>query len=125
ALRSADKVWLLPKGGPLLVGTPVELVLNGSFERAFRSEGVDFDPRSGMFRLHKESAGEVEVHGDSLQAIWTARAVERRGYVVVPPGTEADITISVSSNGAAWTFRRKGRESTFHSLEDVLRQLHQ
>lgn len=122
ALRSADKVWLLPKGGPLQVGTPEELVLNGSFERTFRSEGVDFDPRSGMFRLHKDSTGEVEVHGDSLHAIWTARAVERHGYVVVPPGT-GSVAISVAPDGLTWTVRRNGMETTFDALENVLHQL--
>ena len=39
ALRSADRLWLLPKGGKLHVGAPEDLVLNGSFEEVFSSEG--------------------------------------------------------------------------------------
>lgn len=44
ALRTADLIWLLPKGGKLVAGSPEDLVLDGSFERAFQSERIVFDP---------------------------------------------------------------------------------
>ncbi|MFZ5999653.1 MAG: ABC transporter ATP-binding protein, partial [Bacteroidota bacterium] len=47
ALRSADKIWLLPKGGTLVEGAPEDLVLNGSFQKAFASEGIEFDSATG------------------------------------------------------------------------------
>ncbi len=40
ALRAADQIWLLPKNGEFIVGSPESLVLNGAFEKAFASEGV-------------------------------------------------------------------------------------
>ena len=43
ALRTADRVWLLPKGGPLIVGEPATLAASGAFAHAFASEGVDLD----------------------------------------------------------------------------------
>lgn len=80
ALRSADRLWLLPAGGPLAVGLPEALVLSGAFERAFASEGVDFDSESGAFRLHPGGGEPVVVRGRGLGAIWAARAVERWGF---------------------------------------------
>lgn len=38
ALRSADRLWLLPPGGPLHVCTADELIPSGLFERTFGSE---------------------------------------------------------------------------------------
>jgi iron complex transport system ATP-binding protein len=35
ALRSADRLWLLPQGGPLHVGSAGELIASGVFERTF------------------------------------------------------------------------------------------
>jgi iron complex transport system ATP-binding protein len=53
ALRSADRIWLLPRGGPLQVGAPEDLILSGAFESVFATEGVAFDRADGSFRLHR------------------------------------------------------------------------
>ncbi|HBL25840.1 MAG TPA: ABC transporter ATP-binding protein, partial [Acidobacteria bacterium] len=37
ALRNADRLWLLPKGGPLVAGGAGELIESGVFERTFGS----------------------------------------------------------------------------------------
>lgn len=125
ALRSADRIWLLPKGGELQFGTPEHLVLSGAFERAFHSEGVDFDPASGMFRLHREHVAEVEIVGDSLHAIWTARAFERHGYRVVPLGSGCPLSVTVTPEGNRYTLRRKGNHEDYETLEQVTQALRQ
>jgi iron complex transport system ATP-binding protein len=51
ALRSADKIWLLPKGGAFQSGTPSELINNGAFENAFQTQGARFDRASGSFHF--------------------------------------------------------------------------
>ena len=126
ALRSADRIWLLPKGGELQVGTPEHLVLSGAFERAFHSEGVDFDPASGMFRLHREHVADVEVRGDSLYAIWTARACERYGYRVLPTGSGCALCITVAAAGNRYTLeRQQGSAEEYETLERLTRALQQ
>ncbi|MEM6735124.1 MAG: ABC transporter ATP-binding protein [Bacteroidota bacterium] len=52
ALRGADRIWLLPKGGAMQVGAPEDLVLNGAFQKAFATEGMHFDSQSGAFKIH-------------------------------------------------------------------------
>jgi iron complex transport system ATP-binding protein len=73
ALRSADKIWLLPPGGPLHVGTPEDLVLNGVFATAFQRDGVQFDAQTGSFQMTRPFAGQVAVQGEGLAAYWTRR----------------------------------------------------
>ncbi|MBN1963361.1 MAG: ABC transporter ATP-binding protein, partial [Anaerolineae bacterium] len=71
ALRTADRIWLMPQGGAISVGAPEDLVLSGAFEAAFRSEGVVFDAVSGAFRVQEQAAGTVALHGYGLPALWT------------------------------------------------------
>ena len=49
ALATADRLWLLPKGAPLVAGTPEDLVLSGRFSSVFMGEGVTFDEEAGTF----------------------------------------------------------------------------
>jgi iron complex transport system ATP-binding protein len=84
AIRSADELWLLEKGGAFHCGAPEDLVLNGAFAQAFRSEGIEFNPVDGHFELHDARDGEVAVEGEGLRAIWTRRALERVGFAVHP-----------------------------------------
>jgi iron complex transport system ATP-binding protein len=125
ALRSADRIWLLPKGGELQVGTPEHLVLSGAFERAFHSEGVDFDPATGMFRLHREHVAEVEIVGESLYAIWTARALERHGYRVLPQGSGCAISVTVAPKGDRYILRRNGADEHYETMERLTQALRQ
>jgi iron complex transport system ATP-binding protein len=85
ALETADRVWLLPVGGPVQTGAPEDLVLSGAFEQAFLSDGVTFDATTGSFRAATEAAATVALTGEGLALIWTRRALERAGYTVLDP----------------------------------------
>jgi len=114
ALRSADRLWLLPKGGPsegsrLFAGAPEDLVLSGAFESAFAAEDVTFDRASGAFRVHRDDAGEVALAGGGVEAFWTRRALERQGLRVREDGGAA-LRVDVTGGGAAvrWRLTRVG-----------------
>ncbi|MEM6632148.1 MAG: ABC transporter ATP-binding protein [Bacteroidota bacterium] len=92
ALRSADRIWLLPKGGKLHVGAPEDLVLNGSFEQAFKSEGVSFNKFSGAFQMQQASEKAAHLIGEGESAAWTRRALEREGFTIQD---SADLTIEI------------------------------
>jgi len=53
ALQIADTLWLMDKKTGITVGTPDELRLNGSIEKFFQCDGVEFDRGSGFFRIIK------------------------------------------------------------------------
>lgn len=118
ALRNADRIWLLPKGGEMAVGAPEDLVLNGAFEAAFRSEGVVFDVQSGSFRAQSEAKREITVIGQGIRAIWTERALERAGFVLV---NQAEMRVDVLEAG--WRLSANGGQSDYPQLYDLLRDL--
>lgn len=121
ALRTADMLWLLPKGGPLRTGAPEDLVLSGAFEQAFSSEGVDFDKLQGHFRLHNTFHEDVHLEGNGAEAFWTARALEREGFRVVSDNPIGPLRVSVVATG--WRVYGNGAWSESPSIEKVVEQL--
>lgn len=122
ALRSADRLWLLPKGGNLHVGAPEDLVLNGSFEAAFASEGVTFNRESGAFQTQHVYERAVELIGNGETAIWTKRALEREGIAIQP---EANLKIEVVTNAdkTKWLLHRNSHSDEFSNIYQLLSNL--
>lgn len=126
ALRSADTIWLLPRDAPLRTGAPEDLVLDGSFEAAFRSEGVRFDRQTGAFAVVTPTVGEVALAGEGLAAAWTRHALERVGFRVRPAQTPCPSEVTViAPAGAAprWRVRTNGTTLEVESVAALLRQL--
>lgn len=128
ALRCSDRIWLMPKrpesGGTILAGAPEDLVLNGSFEATFASEGIDFDRQAGHFRLHEATLGTACLSGDGIETVWTARALERLGFEVVFEGSwDLHIRLDRGGEGCVWTVRRNGEVSRHRAIEQVAASL--
>lgn len=121
ALRVADRLWLLPPGGPLTVGIPEALALDGSLHDTFQSEGVEFDAELGSFRLNRTPLGNIAVEGEGLLAHWTRRALERIGYAIVPDGHSARTRVIVEA--AAWRLNTADSSEEFTSLEALVERL--
>jgi iron complex transport system ATP-binding protein len=120
ALRCADRVWLMPKGGRIVSGAPEDLILNGAFESVFAAEGVEFDRQAGHFRLHETTVGEAAVLGEGVVAAWTARALERLGYLVTSsPSASISVEIIEENGNRSWVASRAGTLVRHHSIEDL------
>ncbi|MFN8439803.1 MAG: ABC transporter ATP-binding protein [Caldilineaceae bacterium] len=117
ALRVADRLWLLPSSGKLIQGLPEELVLNGALAATFQSEGVEFDPALGSFKLQRHPCGPISLHGSGLQAEWTQRALERVGFEVLHNDPSQPYQVSVE-NG--WTVVTPSSKRSFTSLHEVV-----
>jgi iron complex transport system ATP-binding protein len=123
ALRCADRLWLLPLGGPLQQGVPEDLVLNDAFASAFPDAEVRFDKESGAFRRHSADRGIIALHGEDIPAMWTYRALERAGYRIVPPG-DAHICVEVRHELGAIVWNIRGVDSSrCHTVEALLAHL--
>ncbi len=123
ALRCADRLWLLPPGGPLQTGAPEDLVLSGAFQRTFA--GVEFNTATGSFQLEQEPEGVVGLEGEGLHALWTARALERAGFRV-DTAENARIRVELLQDGGATAWRlRTGAEprvcATLHEVVGCLK----
>lgn len=124
ALRVADRLWLLPSGGPLVDGIPEELAFNGALAETFRSEGVEFDSMLGTFKLHRQPCGPIGLEGEGLLVQWTARALERIGFEVVRDlGMSLPVTVEVDAS--RWRVKGQGGPQEFTSLADLLAYLRQ
>ena len=120
ALRGADRIWLLPKGGDLHIGSPEDLVLDGSFERAFSSEGVSFDLDSGSFRIHGHYQSAVSVTGSPKSVVtWTERAMERIG-VRVTDNARMQVIVEAAGEGHQWKLASDDNEQTYTSIHELV-----
>lgn len=126
ALRSADKLWLLPQGGPIQVGVPEDMVLSGAFQHVFHSEGVEFDAYAGAFKLHRSMVGCVDLMGEGLAGLWTERALEREGFAVNRLGKRASavcIQIVDQASQIHWRISQVGKRYECQTLFQVLTYL--
>lgn len=128
ALRTADRIWLQPRGGRLRTGTPESLVLDGTFQEVFEAEGIRFDPLTGSFRLHEAHRGAIALAGTGVEAIWTRRTLQRIGLDVQDyeqSGAAAKMPLlRVAPEGESgqpvWYLRIHGAEHRLSNLEEVV-----
>lgn len=122
ALRSADQMWLMSANNSLQTGIPETLVLSGAFEQVFQGEGVCFDPMSGSFAVGDAGRTPVALHGEGLGAVWTRRALERKGCF---PKTDAPLQITVTGERKAlrWSYIAPQQSGECDSLEALMTQI--
>jgi iron complex transport system ATP-binding protein len=125
ALRSADRLWLLPPGGPLREGIPEDLVLSDAFSATFSGGGIAFDKGSGSFVVAGRERGAVALRGDGIPAMWTYRALERAGYRVLrDTAFGIRIEIRLENSRPVWHICG-GEECSCASLEGLLAALNE
>lgn len=127
ALQRADRLWLLPAGGPMIEGAPEDLVLEGALAATFAgiSDKVQFDVASGSFRAHLLPQGIVGIKGRGVAREWTERALERAGYEVVQDFGISPCVEVVEQEGERFWWLRDEESICCDSLHAVLQCLRQ
>jgi iron complex transport system ATP-binding protein len=124
ALRTADTVWLIEPLADgrrrLHVGAPEDLVLSGAVDRAFSSDAVRFDAARGTFASTRPAVLRARVAGEGPEALWAARALERRG-IAVDPG--ADGLVVTAPGDGTWTVDGAGARTEHRSLGAVVERV--
>ncbi|MCQ2349729.1 MAG: ABC transporter ATP-binding protein [Paludibacteraceae bacterium] len=83
AFQTADTVWLMTDG--VIAAPPEDLILQHRLQGAFENESFTFHPLDGHCEVthpldnHKPS---ICVQGDTIQANWLRRALNREGYTL-------------------------------------------
>jgi iron complex transport system ATP-binding protein len=111
AMRAADRLWLVPPGGPVLSGLPEDLALQGAVGKVFDQGDVAFDAASGQFRIHGHPQRRAFVSGDPILAFWTVRALEREGYASATEATAAEATGAEAGDAESGIRIRAGRRA--------------
>ncbi len=121
AMQVADKLWLMEQGKGIVVGTPEDLVLNGSFDTVFRHPSYEFDKEYGSFvvqkQLFKQVATQVS-HPDGLMARWTTKALSRKGWRIA---ADAPLRLLVNEQEKCWVVTCGEEQVVTHSIDEMLR----
>ena len=126
ALRTADRIWLLPADEPIQVGAPEDLVLSGALEHTFKNDGVEFDKRHGSFIMTREQHAHVNLQGDGYHALWTQKALEREGFLVNKENHhDSPIQVHIENNNshASWKLHMKNKTTEHSTIYDLITML--
>lgn len=120
ALHYADRLWLV-EGTSVKSGVPEDLVIDGSLEKAFEKDQLQFDYSKGIFKKTEASLRkEVAVEGDETLIFWLKNALERNGYEISP---NAKLKIKTAGELTSPNFQIEGRNNTYKTIEQLLIQL--
>ncbi len=120
ALQVSDRIWLMQKNKPIMCGTPEDLVLNGSFEQAFKKQSFDFDISNGLFKINYDYHKKISVSGDSVRTFWTVRALDRHGIAVCD---EQQGIPHIVANNNSWMIRTSEGNQQCNSIFELLSAL--
>jgi iron complex transport system ATP-binding protein len=123
AMQVADKLWLMENGKGIIVGTPEDLVINGSFEEIFHHSSYEFDKEYGSFIVQKNLDKYITTHvskPDGLMARWTTKALSRKGYKI---SSDAPVELFVDEEYKSWTLKFNDEIVVTHSIEEALKSL--
>ena len=122
ALRNADCLWLMPKNGLFQYGAPEDLILNGSLENAFASEGVQFSKITGAFESINPAKYTAAIIGNGVLLSLTTKALNRIGFTIED---DAQLKINVFDRGGdeLWEVQEKESIHTFNSIYALIQYL--
>ena len=123
AMQVADKLWLMENSNGVAVGTPEDLVLNGSFEDIFQHSSYEFDKEYGSFIVQKNLDKFITTHvskPNGLIARWTTKALSRKGYKIT---SDAPVELYVDEENKSWTLNFNGETIVTYSIEEALKAL--
>ena len=82
ALQLSDRLWLLQNGGPLITGSPEDLLLRNAFQSMFQHKGIVFDNKTGLFKVKHTQSTQVAVKGHGFEYVLLRRALARKGISI-------------------------------------------
>lgn len=125
ALQAADTIWLMMPNQSLITGAPEDLIIDGTFEKAFRKNGFDFCRDTGTFRVNDPDEDKIiQLTGEGYTYFWTKRALEREGYRIVDDA-ENIVSVQQGIHVCQWTLRRAGMQHHFNTVGMMLAFLRQ
>lgn len=111
ALQMADRLWLLSSGKKLLSGSPEDLLLRNEFQSIFETRGIEFDNRTGLFRVDYDYEKSIAVEGHGFEYVLLRRAFARKGIRTVRKAGDEKRWVEISKNGeTTFSVKENGKE---------------
>jgi iron complex transport system ATP-binding protein len=98
ALQLSDRLWLLQNGGPLVAGSPEDLLLGNAFQTMFQHKGIEFDNKTGLFKVKHKQNMQVAVKGHGFEYVLLRRALARKGISIVKADVNSDNRIEIDND---------------------------
>lgn len=92
AVKIADQLVLL-RDDEIISGAPEDLILNGSIAKAFNSEKIGFNKKTGSFDLCLKHHKTITFKADGNEAYWLEKALNRVGFNAKMEIHNPDITV--------------------------------
>ncbi len=121
ALRLADTIWLVEKGGRIGTGCPEDLVLSGRLAETFAARGIRFRPEERAFRLENGTRGRVHVTGRGLLRDLALAVLERQGYTVEAGDGPIELSVAIATETAEWEAESAGSSARGKGFESLAR----
>lgn len=113
----SDKLWLFNFNAAVQQGTPEDLILDGSLEKALYLTDFGYDMIHGAVAM--ESSGpSIKLSGDKDRSFWTSQALKRNGYQLTENANHHLIV-----NSTDWLLITQGRQHVFSSIGQLLEYL--
>ncbi len=125
AMQVADKIWLMKKLDGVYVGTPEDMVLQGTFDNVFSHSNYDFDKEYGSFVVKKQLDKYITTNvqnPNSLMARWTTKALSRKGYHIIE---DAPIVVTTNESLNKWTVSNHIEYRETYNIEEMLKAITQ
>ncbi len=117
AVETADEFWLMPCGGPLLSGTPEDLILSGKINLLLPSEKFYFNPSTGKI----QSSGRLDypqIKGPEEVSQWLKLALRKNNIQL---GDKVGIT--VQKDPVLFIVEYPGTQKILQSIQEVIEEL--
>lgn len=127
ASRFSDRYWLIDDKN-LMDGLPEDLILEGVFEKAFKSPNLIFDFNTGDFMSAETPQREIGLKFPRTlnnYVFWTRRALERNGYASVDykESIKPYISIMKENGQIIWNLHYENENLLFKSLFALIKTL--
>ncbi|WP_372754330.1 ABC transporter ATP-binding protein [Labilibaculum sp.] len=100
ALQLSDRLWLLQQGGPLITGSPEDLLLQNAFQSMFQHKGIEFDNKTGLFTVTHSQHANMAVKGHGFEYVLLRRAFARNGIKTMSKKEEDASWLEICKNGS-------------------------
>lgn len=122
ALQMADTLWLLTPHKPLQQGSPEDLLLKNEFQSVFESRGIEFDNRTGHFRVGYDFKYTLAVKGHGFEYVLVRRAFARKGIEIIAKNNSHNSWLQIDKEGDFMFsyYRNSERIVAENSIEKIL-----
>ena len=117
AVETADEFWLMPCGGPVISGTPEDMILSGNINQLLPEGKFFFNPSTGKIQSSTPLEDPI-IEGPEEVVQWLRLALRKRGLLL-----DKQISITAYKDPVGFLVEKGGTTSQVDTIEAVLKAL--